>query len=165
MNMILSRRSLGWLFLAGGPAVFARTEVDAGEGDDERQLRTLKTVLWPRAYQEQDASLLEGILDDRFEKIDAEGQRTTKEQELDLLRRYKPSYTSLEFEVTRLDIFPNGTAVVSGVGRSRGTDGGKPKVTTYTSSSVFVKSQGRWRAIASHTSGVKQLDERQAAVG
>jgi ketosteroid isomerase-like protein len=59
----------------------------------------------------------------------------------------------------RLEIFENGTAVVSGTGRMEGEDENGPYKITYQSSNVLIKRQGQWKAIASHVSGVKAVNE------
>lgn len=122
---------------------------------DEQQLRELKEVFWPRAYFEQDVALLDAILADEFELIDAEGNRTTKADELAWVRDHKPGYDSLVFEIRRLDVFGNGSAVVAGTGTVRGVDEDGPYVVTYESTNVLIKRDGQWRAVASHVSGMR----------
>ncbi len=125
--------------------------------EDEKALRRLKEVEWPKAYKEQDAALLDRILADEFQMVDADGNRSTKAQELDWVRNNKPGYDSLTFEVTRLDIFENGTAIVGGTGTIRDRDEkGRPSVTEYQSTNVLIKRNGTWKAVASHVSGVKE---------
>jgi Domain of unknown function (DUF4440) len=134
----------------------------AAEPNPERQadtarLRELKEVLWPKAYREQDAALLAQILADEFESIDAEGNRSTKAEELDYVRKNKPSYDSFRFVIRRLQIFENRTAVVSGTGyiETKAKDGKKGSKTEYQSSNVLIERDGRWQAISSHVSGIK----------
>lgn len=83
---------------------------------DEQALRHLKEVEWPRAYREQDVALLDRILADEFQMIDADGIWSTKAKEIDWIRKNKPSYDSFRFVIRRLEIFENGTAVVAGTG-------------------------------------------------
>ena len=66
-------------------------------------------MLWPKAYFEQDAALLDSILADEFRMVDAEGNWSTKSQELADVKKGKPSYDSLVFAIKRLEIFENGT--------------------------------------------------------
>ena len=140
------------LVLAAGfsaPAALART-------DDEAALRHLKEVLWPKAYFEQDAALLDRILADEFQMIDDEGTWSTKAQQLDRVRRSKPSYDSLKFVIKRLEVFENGTAIVAGTGIVRGKDEKGPYVMEYQSTNVLIKRGGAWKAVSSHVSGVKR---------
>lgn len=124
---------------------------------DEQALRQLKTVDWPKAYKEQDTALLDRLLASEFRSIDDSGGWSSKAEELDWVRNNKPSYDSLTFEITRLDLFENGTAIVAGTGTVRAKDDqGKPTTSTYQSTNVLIKRDGRWQAVASHISGVKE---------
>lgn len=127
---------------------------------DTARLRELKEVLWPKAYREQDPALLARILADEFESIDAEGNRSTKAEELDYVRKNKPSYDSFRFVIRRLEIFENRTAVVSGTGyiETKAQDGKKGSRTEYQSSNVLIERDGRWQAISSHVSGIKKTE-------
>lgn len=123
--------------------------------DDETQLRHIKTKLWPQAYRTQDSRLLDRILADEFQMIDASGEISTKAAELDYISKNKPDYKSFHFEIERLDIFENGTAVVAGQGTIiRVSENGEQKI-TYRSSNILIKRNGVWKAISSHVSGVK----------
>jgi hypothetical protein len=140
-----------------GAATLVAAEPDRQREADTARLRELKEVLWPKAYREQDAVLLAQILADEFESIDAEGNRSTKAEELDYVRKNKPSYDSFRFVIRRLQIFENRTAVVSGTGyiEAKAKDGKKGSKTEYQSSNVLIERDGRWQAISSHVSGVK----------
>ena len=59
--------------------------VSDARADDEETLRHLKTVLWNQAYRNQDVELLDTILHESFEMIDAEGNRSTKQKELEYI--------------------------------------------------------------------------------
>ena len=133
----------------------------ADEAADKTRLREVKEVLWPKAYREQDTALLAQILADEFESIDAAGARSTKPEEIDYIRKNKPGYDSFRFEIRRLQVFENRTAVVSGTGfiETQPKDGKKGSRTEYQSSNVFIERDGRWQAIASHVSGVKQTPQ------
>lgn len=126
-------------------------------GDDYEVLHNLKTVLWPKAYGEQDTVLLNQILHEKFQLIDDEGSKFSKVDEMEYISNYGPSYNSFEFEVKRLDIFENGTAMVSGEGTMKGIDmNGQAYITKYQSSNTLIKENGKWQAINSHVSGVKE---------
>jgi hypothetical protein len=126
--------------------------------DDREKLTTLKEVLWPKAYREQDTVLLDQILADEFQLIDADGNWSDKKFELDYIKKNKPSYDSFRFEIKRLDIFENGTAIVAGTGHIEGNDENGPYKIIYQSSNVLIKRQGEWKAIASHVSGIKAAE-------
>jgi hypothetical protein len=128
--------------------------------EDEAALRHIKEVDWPKAYREQNPELLDRILADEFQMIDADGASSSKREELEYVRKNKPSYDGFRFQIKRLEVFENDCAVVGGTGRITERRGASEVVTEYQSTNVFIKRDGRWQAIASHVSGVK---ERSAA--
>jgi hypothetical protein len=127
--------------------------------DDREKLTHLKEVLWPKAYREQDTVLLDNILADEFQMIDDAGEWSNKKLELDYIKKNKPTYDSFRFEITRLDIFENGTAVVAGTGHIKGSDEKGPYYMQYQSSNILIKRSGNWKAISSHVSGIKLLEK------
>ena len=129
--------------------------------DDEKALRHIKEVLWPKAYREQDAKLLDSILADEFQMIQGNGKWYTKADEMEYIKKHKPSYESFKFVIKRLDIFENGTAVVAGKGIIKNTDKKGPYVVEYMSSNILIKRGGKWKAIASHVSGDKRIDVKK----
>ena len=114
--------------------------------DDEAALRHLKTVLWPTAYRTQDHELLDRLLHKSFEMIDADGNRSTKQQELDFVRNNVWDPGEFEYRIERLQIYRGSFAIVDGTGIASDY--------TYKSSNVLIKENGEWRAVASHVSGV-----------
>lgn len=118
--------------------------------DDEETLRQIKTVLWPQAYRTQDVDLLDKLLHDSFEMLDAEGNRSTKLKELAYVRSNRWNPGEFEYRIERLDIYQARFAVVDGTGVA--------ETYTYKSSNFLVKEDGEWRAIASHVSGLKQIE-------
>lgn len=130
--------------------------IGQGPSDDEKVLREIKEVLWPRAYRDQDTALLDRLLADEFQMIDGSGLWSTKADEMKWVRENRPAYDSLTFQIKRLDIFENGTAIISGTGTVKGRDSSGSYVAEYQSSNVLVKRKGVWRAVASHVSGYKR---------
>ena len=118
--------------------------------DDEQTLRHIKTVLWPQAYRTQDVDLLDRLLHDSFEMIDAEGNRSTKRKELAYVRSNPWNPGEFEYRIERLEIYQGRFAVVDGTGVA--------ETYTYKSSNFLVKEDGQWRAIASHVSGLKRIE-------
>lgn len=125
---------------------------------DEAAFRELKESLWPKAYFEQDTALLDRILAPEFQMVDGDGNWSTKAAELDWVAKNKPGYDSLTFEIRRLDVFENGTAIAAGTGTIRGKDEDGPYVGQYQSTNVLIKRDGQWRAVASHVSGYKKVE-------
>lgn len=125
---------------------------------DEVAIRELKETLWPKAYFEQDTVLLDRILAPEFQMVDGDGNWSTKAAELEWVAKNTPGYDSLTFEIRRLDVFENGTAVAAGTGTIRGKDKDGPYVGQYQSTNVLIKRDGQWRAVASHVSGYKKIE-------
>ena len=125
---------------------------------DEEQLREIKEKLWPRAYAEQDVDLLDSLLAEEFRMIDAEGNWSTKAEELAWVKNHGTDYDSLVFEIIRLDVFENGSAIVAGQGVVEGTSDKGDYGLRYQSTNVMIKRDGRWQAVASHVSGVTPFE-------
>lgn len=125
--------------------------------DDKEILRNLKEKIWPKAYQTQDVQLLDLILADEFQMIDASGNVFTKVDEIAYIRHNKPGYDSFEFKIERLDIFENETAIISGTGIIEGKDSEGDYISTYRSSNVLIKRGKDWKAVSSHVSGIHKI--------
>lgn len=121
---------------------------------DEALLRHLKEVDWPKAYREQDTVLLDSILGDDFQMIDTDGNWSNKAKELEWIKAHASPHDSFFFEIKRLDLLPNGTAIICGTGHIF-KDSTK---IIYQSSNVVIKRNGQWKAIASHVSGIQQVE-------
>jgi hypothetical protein len=145
-----------WIATIAGLLFAAAPAIPQDRAADEKALRHLKEVEWPKAYREQDTALLDRILADEFQSIDGEGNWSTKAQEMEYIRKNKPSYESFRFEIKRLEIFENGTAVVAGTGHIRGRDAEGPYKVEYQSSNILIKRGGLWKAVASHVSGARR---------
>lgn len=125
--------------------------------DDYDVLRNFKTVLWPQAYRTQDTELLDRLLHDSFELIDGEGNRSTKDEELEYISNNQWDPGSFEYRIERLQIYQGSFAVIAGTGIAA--------TYTYKSSNFLVKENGVWRAIASHVSGRKSTAAPEAGTG
>lgn len=126
----------------------------AAEHDDEAELRELKEVTWPQAYREKDVALLDRILDPEFVLVSADGGWSTKSDELASLPASTWPHDSFQFEIKRLDVYNDNTAIISGEGRATGIDTGQPYCLRYQSSNVLIRRDTGWRAVLSHVSGV-----------
>ncbi len=121
---------------------------------DREILRNLKEVQWPKAYREQDTLLLDRILGEDFQMVDASGEWSNKTKELEWIKENAMENDSFFYEIKRLDVLPNGTALICGTGHifNDSTE------TIYQSSNILIKRKGIWEAVASHVSGIKRLD-------
>jgi hypothetical protein len=98
---------------------------------------------------------LENILADEFKMIGSDGEYSTKKEQIQYIKTHKPNYISFKFEIKRLEIFENGTAIVSGTGTIHRKDDKGEYDLIYQSSNVLIKRNNEWKAISSHTSGDK----------
>lgn len=128
---------------------------------DRAVLRRIKEVDWPKAYREQDDALLDRILADEFQMVNDDGVWSNKEKELARVRTSKPSYDKFRFEIKRLDVFENGTAIIAGTGHGSGRDKDGAYTFEYQSSNILIKRGKEWKAIASHVSGYKKTYANQ----
>ncbi len=122
--------------------------------EDQHILRNLKEVQWPMAYREQDTLLLDSILGEDFQMVDASGEWSNKIKELEWIKENAMENDSFFYEIKRLDVLPNGTALICGTGHifNDSTE------TIYQSSNILIKRMGVWKAVASHVSGIKKLE-------
>jgi predicted TIM-barrel fold metal-dependent hydrolase len=130
---------------------------------DEAELREIKEVLWPRAYREGDTALLDRLLADEFRLIDPDGGWSDKATELARVAERRWVNRAFRFEIRRLEVFENGTAVVAGRGVVIGPESDPNGGYQYQSSNVLIRRAGRWQAIASHVSGVRPLSPEELA--
>lgn len=118
--------------------------------DDVATLKHLKTVLWRAAYGTQDIELLDRILHGSFEAITANGDTSSKADELRNLEANPWNPGEFRYRIERLDI-DDDVAVISGTGIATGY--------TCKSSNALILEAGEWRAIASHVSGYKETGQ------
>jgi ABC-type transporter MlaC component len=123
---------------------------------DRAALHQLKEVDWPKAYFTQDTKLLDSILGEEFQSIDANGEWSPKPKEMEYIRLNKPWYENLVYKIKRIEMLENGTAIVAGEGTIRGAGKDGPVTIKYQSTNVLIKRQGVWKAVASHVSGINK---------
>ena len=119
--------------------------------DDIRSLRYLKEVEWPKAYREHDTILLDRILGDDFQMIDAGGNWSDKAGELAWIKENASAPDSFYYDIKRMDILENGTVLICGTGHIFNDT----THTIYESSNILIKRDSIWKAVASHVSGVR----------
>lgn len=112
----------------------------------EATLRHFKTVLWPQAYRTQDVALLDRMLHDDFEMIDADGNHSDKAGELAYIAQNEWDPGEFEYRIERLSVYDERFAIIEGEGVA--------SAYSYRSTNVLVHEDGEWRAVASHVSGV-----------
>jgi hypothetical protein len=122
--------------------------------EEKAELRYLKEVEWPKAYREQDTLLLDRILGDDFQMVTNDGEWSNKEKQLERIKETAMNHDSFRYEIKRLELLENGTAIIAGTGHIMNDN----KETIYQSSNILVKRNGIWKAVLSHVSGVKELE-------
>lgn len=122
--------------------------------NEKEKLRNLKEVEWPKAYREQDTVLLDRILGDDFQMITNDGEWSNKVKQLERIKETAMSHDSFRYEIKRLEILENGTAIIAGTGHIINNN----KESIYQSSNILIKRDGIWKAVLSHVSGYKELE-------
>lgn len=121
---------------------------------DLENLRYLKEVEWPKAYREQDTVLLDRILGDDFKMIDAGGNWSDKASEMAWIKENVSAPDSFYYDIKRLDALENGTVLICGTGHIFNDT----SHTIYQSSNILIRRSGMWKAVASHVSGIKEMN-------
>nr|WP_321235102.1 nuclear transport factor 2 family protein [uncultured Psychroserpens sp.] len=130
------------------------SEVTMNIQKEKEKLRYLKEVEWPKAYREQDTILLDRILGDDFQMVTNDGEWSNKIKQLERIKETAMSHDSFRYEIKRLEILKNGTAIIAGTGHI--INNGKESI--YQSSNILILRNGIWKAVLSHVSGYKELE-------
>ena len=141
------------VIIACNPAAKAQSNIS---DQDYKTLTDLKIVSFAKAYEEQDTVLLNRILHEKYQLVDDGGETYSKASEMNYVSKYGTSYDTFKFTIQSLEIFDNGTAMIFGEGAITGSDTQGSYSQTYKSTDVFVKENGKWKAITTHVSGVKE---------
>ncbi|WP_075344638.1 nuclear transport factor 2 family protein [Tenacibaculum agarivorans] len=123
-------------------------------GQEKAKLRFLKEVEWPKAYKEQDTILLDRILGEDFQMITNNGEWSNKAKQLERIKKFAMNHDSFRYEIKRLEILQNNTAIIAGTGHIINDN----KKSIYQSSNVLMKRNGVWKAVLSHVSGYTELE-------
>ena len=110
---------------------------------------------WTQAYLNHDVAALELVLADDWTYSPSDGSFKTRSQYIEEFRVDTIKYQSIDQQNVAVRIYGN-TAVVSGEELIKGTDGAKPVTLHIRFTDVLVKTNGRWRAVASHESTIPQ---------
>jgi ketosteroid isomerase-like protein len=127
-----------------------------GKGDGkmkaerEAEMDELKQIEkdWVDAQKAKDADKLGDILDDRWMGIGTDGKSTTKAEAVSHMKM--PGYTmdSIDLGLMKVRIFGN-MAVVTGSDTEKSSEAGKDTSGKYVWTDVFVKRDGKWKAVSS----------------
>ncbi|EAR00992.1 hypothetical protein FB2170_09481 [Maribacter sp. HTCC2170] len=121
---------------------------------EKEKLRYLKEVEWPKAYREQDTILLDRILGSDFQMVTNDGEWSDKIKQMERIKESPMDHDSFTYEIKRLEILENGTAIIAGTGHIINDN----RESIYQSSNILIKRNGIWKAVLSHVSGYKKLE-------
>jgi ketosteroid isomerase-like protein len=130
-----------------------------GKGDGkmkaerEAEMDELKQIEkdWTDAQKAKDGDKLGAILDDRWIGIGTDGKSTSKAEAVAHMKMPGYSLDSIEMGPMKVRIFGN-MAVVTGTDTEKSSEGGKDSSGKYVWTDVFIKRDGKWKAVASHDS-------------
>jgi ketosteroid isomerase-like protein len=108
---------------------------------------------WNDAMKAKDQDKLGEILDDRWAGIGSDGKSTTKAEAVAHLKTPGYSLDSIEMGPMKVRIFGN-MAVVTGSDTEKSSEAGKDTSGKYVWTDVFVKRDGKWKAVASQDSKI-----------
>jgi hypothetical protein len=103
------------------------------------------------AFRAGEAAFLEELLDEGFTLTDSRGRVTTREQNLEEVRRREPRYEVFRNHSMKVRLY-GAAAVVNGVTSLKGVSGGQPFEVEVQFTDTLVKRAGKWRLAASHVS-------------
>lgn len=131
------------MFALCGATVFAQSPAA------ENELKQIEKT-WSDAQKSKNVEKLRLILADNWVGIGWDGAKSDKAQALADLQSPSNSLESTEAGPMTVRIFGN-TAVVTGTNTEKSMEHGKDSSGKYIWTDVFVKQEGRWRAVASQS--------------
>jgi hypothetical protein len=103
------------------------------------------------AFEKGEPTYLLEFLDETFTLTDTRGNVTTREQNLDEVRKREPRYDVFRNHGMKVRVYGD-SAVVTGITSIKGTSGGKAFAVDVQFTDTLIKRDGRWRMVASHAS-------------
>ncbi len=131
---------------ASSPA--ATPTSDAG-GDDKTTLLRLEEA-WSRAFLEKDAEIVARIEADGYVFTNAEGKMSGKADDLRSVKSDATKYETYKQSDVQVRLYGD-TAIITGHTTIKGTDDGRDISGEYQWTDTFIKRDGKWQAIATHT--------------
>ena len=144
----------GILVILVGPFLSVhRTVAQSGQGQSASAVEQAITQMekdWTQAWLKKDATILERILADDWVGIDYTGKTMTKAESISELKSGVSSTLSFEFGPMKVRVYGD-TAIVNGSDTEKSTTRGKDSTGHYVWTDVFVRRNGRWQAVSSHS--------------
>jgi ketosteroid isomerase-like protein len=139
--------------LAQAPVKAANTKAPAaassGSADELRQIEND----WVAAEKTRDANKLSDILADGWVGLEADGRVEDKAGALADLKALGNSLDTIEMGPMKVRFFGS-TAIVTGSDTEKSTEKGKDSSGKYVWTDVFVKQNGKWKAVSSQSTKV-----------
>jgi ketosteroid isomerase-like protein len=103
------------------------------------------------ASQKGDVERLQLFFADGYVHTDSRGEVITKEQALGYIKSGNLTYESIELDLVEVHVFGQ-TAVLTARASIKGRSRGQNSSGVYRLTRVYVRLQGRWQAVAGHSS-------------
>ena len=147
-----------WVFLAVALAVLACSGLSCHSSSSSKRDRETITALiheWSQGYVTRDFTVLGRARADEWTYSgDANGQLLTKKQADDLLRADPTKYLSFDFPNLAIRVYYDNTGMATSLQNITVEQDNQRQVIRLMWTATFVKENGQWRAVASHTSPV-----------
>jgi Domain of unknown function (DUF4440) len=108
---------------------------------------------WVGALMKSDTSTLDSIFADTYVDTDENGHRTDKQGVLSVLKSGELKMASVKLSEMQVYDYSD-AAVVTGSASQAGSFKGQPLTTKIIFTDTFIRQNGKWKAVASHRSGV-----------
>jgi len=108
------------------------------------------------AYLHGDASKIANFLTDDYTLTNSKGEITTAADDIEDAKSGRVHYDVFENYDTKVRIYDDHTAIVTGKTKVKGNAHGKPIDIIVQFTDTFVKQSGRWRLAAGHVSRSKE---------
>jgi len=110
---------------------------------------------WSAAQKARDTKKLEEILADQWVGIGPDAKTSDKAKAIEDVKAPGNSLDSYEMGPMQVRVFGN-TAIVIGSDTEKSKDSGKDTSGKYVWTDVFIKQNGKWKAISSHSTKVPE---------
>ena len=134
------------LFMVCGAAV-------AQKAGDEAALKAIEEK-WDTATLKGDTAALGSILADSYSQTTSEGKIRTKAEMIAAMKSGEIKYQASKADDLKVQVYGD-AAVVTGRWKGKFTEKGKAMDVTERFTDTFVRQNGQWRCVATHTSPLK----------
>src|SRR5215469_3009031 len=143
------------LLLAVTGLTVAQAQKNAQAQGTDTTAQTLMALeeKWVTALAKSDAATLDSILSDTYVDTDEHGQRTDKQGVLSVLKSGDLKFESVRLSDMQVHHYGD-AAVVTGAAVQAGNFKGQPLIAKIVFTDTFIRQNGKWRAVASHRSGM-----------